>query len=130
MSHRRDHRATRAAPFDGLDDIEGGGLRASSSSSNHISEHDNEKAIDSLKDKVIFLKRLTGDIHDEVLSHNLLLDQMGNGMDASRGILSRTLDRFKMVFEKKSGRKMYMFIGCFGTFLIFCYLIRLLRYFI
>ncbi|KAL9267895.1 Bet1-like SNARE 1-2-like protein [Drosera capensis] len=75
MSYRRDNQAARSALFDGHDDIEEGGLRASSYSSD-INEHDNEKAIDTLKHKVSFLKRLTGDIHDEVLGHNRLLDCM------------------------------------------------------
>ncbi|TQE01139.1 hypothetical protein C1H46_013278 [Malus baccata] len=42
------------------------------------------------------LQKLTGDIHEEVESHNRLLDRMGNSMDVSRGILSGTMDRFKM----------------------------------
>ncbi|GAB2294489.1 Bet1-like SNARE 1-2 [Dionaea muscipula] len=130
MNYRRDHRTSKAALLDGLDGIEEGGLRASSSYSSDIDEHDNEKAIDSLKDKVIFLKRLTGDIHDEVLGHNRLLDRVGNSMDASRGILSGTVDRFRMVFEKKSGRKMCILVGCFvAFFVVFYYLTRVLRYF-
>ncbi|XP_021644782.1 bet1-like SNARE 1-1 isoform X2 [Hevea brasiliensis] len=101
MSYRRDNRNSRSAVFD--DALEEGGLRASSSYPHNINEHDNDKAINSLQDRVIFLKRLTGDIHEEVESHNRLLDRMGNKMDISRGIMSGTMDRFKMVFEKKSG---------------------------
>ncbi|KAG8636778.1 hypothetical protein MANES_15G038000v8 [Manihot esculenta] len=74
MSYRRDIRNSRSAIFD--DGLEEGGLRASSSYSHSINEHDNDKAIDSLQDRVIFLKRLTGDIHEEVESHNRLLDRM------------------------------------------------------
>ncbi|CAA3021578.1 bet1-like SNARE 1-2 [Olea europaea subsp. europaea] len=105
MSYRRDHRASRSALLDNFDSIEEGGLRASSSYSHGISDHDNEGAMGSLQDKVSFLKRLTGDIHEEVESHNRMLDRMGNEMDASRGIMSGTMDRFKMVFEKKSNRR-------------------------
>ncbi|KZV30201.1 bet1-like SNARE 1-2-like [Dorcoceras hygrometricum] len=61
--------------------------------------------MDSLHDRVSFLKKLTGDIHDEVESHNRVLDRMGNEMDASRGIMFGTMDRFKMVFDKKSNKK-------------------------
>ncbi|RVX19337.1 Bet1-like SNARE 1-1 [Vitis vinifera] len=93
----RDYRGNRIALFDG---IEEGGIRASSSYSSHeIDEHDNERAVDGLQDRVNLLKRLTGDIHEEVESHNRMLDRVGNDMDASRGILSGTMDRFKMVFE-------------------------------
>ncbi|CAA3021580.1 bet1-like SNARE 1-2 [Olea europaea subsp. europaea] len=99
MSYRRDHRASRSALLDNFDSIEEGGLRASSSYSHGISDHDNEGAMGSLQDKVSFLKRLTGDIHEEVESHNRMLDRMGNEMDASRGIMSGTMDRFKMVNE-------------------------------
>ncbi|XP_057972321.1 bet1-like SNARE 1-1 isoform X1 [Malania oleifera] len=95
MNSRRDYRSNRSALFDG---IEEGGIRASSSYSSHeIDEHDNERAMDGLQDRVSLLKRLTGDIHEEVETHNHVLDRMGNDMDASRGILSGTMDRFKML---------------------------------
>ncbi|KAK1313449.1 Bet1-like SNARE 1-1 [Acorus calamus] len=71
-----DYRGNRAALFDG---IEEGGIRAASSYSSHeIDEHDNDNALDGLQDRVSILKR-------------------GNDMDASRGILSGTMDRFKML---------------------------------
>ncbi|KAF5934827.1 hypothetical protein HYC85_025956 [Camellia sinensis] len=95
MNARREFRNNRAALFDG---IEEGGIRASSSYSSHeIDEHDNDRAMDGLQDRVNMLKRLTGDIHEEVEGHNRMLDRMGNDMDASRGILSGTMDKFKMV---------------------------------
>ncbi|ONI26610.1 hypothetical protein PRUPE_1G034500 [Prunus persica] len=73
MSYRREHRSSKSALLDGLEE---GGLRASSSYSHDINEHDNDKAVQSLQDRVVFLKRLTGDIHEEVESHNRLLDRM------------------------------------------------------
>lgn len=131
INHRRENRSSRASLFDGYDSIEEGGLKPSSSYSSDIVEHENEKDIDSLKDKVFFLKQLSSDIHDEVLGHNRLLDRMGNEMDASRGILSGTVDRFKMVFEKKSGRAMCKLVGFLVVFfLLFYYLIRFLGYFL
>ncbi|XP_059650901.1 bet1-like SNARE 1-2 isoform X2 [Cornus florida] len=75
MSYRREHRASRASLFDSLDGIEEGGLRASSSYY-PLDDHGNDKAMDSLQDRVIFLKRLTGDIHEEVESHNRMLDRV------------------------------------------------------
>ncbi|XP_039040246.1 bet1-like SNARE 1-2 [Hibiscus syriacus] len=129
MNYRRDHRSSKSALFDGLDNLEEGGLRASSSFSNDIKDHDNDKAIGSLHDRVAFLKRLTGDIHDEVESHNRLLDRMGNSMDASRGVMSGTMDRFKKVFEKKSSRRMCKLVAGFVvSFLVIYYLFRMLRY--
>ncbi|KAK1311980.1 Bet1-like SNARE 1-1 [Acorus calamus] len=102
----RDYRGNRAALFDG---IEEGGIRASSSYSSHeIDEHDNDRALDGLQDRVILLKRLSGDINEEVDSHNRILDHMGNDMDSSRGILSGTMDRFKMPVrpvEKERGNQ-------------------------
>ncbi|PIN10504.1 V-SNARE [Handroanthus impetiginosus] len=97
MSYRREHRSSRAALFDNIDSLEEGGLRSSSSYSSGIDDYDNEKTMDTLHDRVSFLKRLTGDIHEEVESHNRMLDRVGNEMDASRGIMSGTIDRFKMV---------------------------------
>ncbi|KAJ4979345.1 hypothetical protein NE237_010125 [Protea cynaroides] len=123
MNPRREMRNHRVALFDG---IEEGGIRATSSYSSHeIDEHDNDRAVDGLQDRVNLLKRLTGDIHEEVESHNRVLDRMGNDMDASRGILSGTMDRFKSVFETKSSRRMFTLVASFVViFLIIYYLTR------
>ncbi|XP_057475981.1 bet1-like SNARE 1-2 [Actinidia eriantha] len=125
MSNRRDHRTSKSALFDS---IEEGGIRASSS--REIDEHGNNSAINSLQDRVSFLKRLTGDIHKEVESHNRMLDRIGNEMDASRGIMSGTMARFKMVFEKKSSRSMCKLAAYFVvSFFIIYYSLRFFRYF-
>ncbi|KAL5561849.1 hypothetical protein UlMin_031596 [Ulmus minor] len=120
---RRELRGNRTALFDG---IEEGGIRASSSYSSHeIDEHDNERAMDGLQDRVILLKRLSGDINEEVETHNRMLDRMGNDMDSSRGVLSGTMDRFKTVFETKSSRRMFSLVASFVVlFLIIYYLTR------
>lgn len=55
----RDYRASKAALFDGIDNIEEGGIRASSSYSREIDDHTNDKALDSLEDRVGFLKRVS-----------------------------------------------------------------------
>ncbi|XP_051131465.1 bet1-like SNARE 1-1 [Andrographis paniculata] len=122
MNSRRDRNA-RTALFDG---IEEGGIRASPSYSNHeIDEQENDKAVDGLQDRVSLLKRLTGDIHEEVEAHNRMLDRMGNDMDASRGVLSGTIDKFKMVFETKSNRRMFTLVASFVViFLVIYYLTR------
>ncbi|MQL85923.1 hypothetical protein Taro_018448 [Colocasia esculenta] len=119
----RDYRSNRTALFDG---IEEGGIRASSSYTSHeIDEHDNDRDLDGLQDRVNILKRLTGDIHEEVESHNRVLDHMGNDMDSSRGVLSGTMDRFKMVFETKSSRRMATLVGSFVVlFLLIYYLTK------
>ncbi|XWS31457.1 hypothetical protein CRYUN_Cryun23aG0077900 [Craigia yunnanensis] len=122
MNPRRDMRNNRVALFDG---IEEGGIRASSSYSHEIDEHDNEGAMEGLQDRVNLLKRLSGDIHEEVDSHNHMLDRMGNDMDASRGILSGTMDKFKMVVETKSSRRMFTLVASFVViFLVIYYLTR------
>ncbi|XP_004247702.1 bet1-like SNARE 1-2 [Solanum lycopersicum] len=130
MSYRRDHRAHRASLFDNYDSIEEGGIRASSSYPRDLDERDNDKAVDSLQDRVSFLKKLTGDIHEEVETHNKMLDRMGNEMDSSRGIMSGTMDRFKMVFEKKSNQKVCKLVGYFVlSFFLIYYIFRFLMYF-
>ncbi|KHG02866.1 Bet1-like SNARE 1-1 [Gossypium arboreum] len=141
MNPRRDMRNNRVALFDG---IEEGGIRATSSYSHEIDEHDNERAMEGLQDRVNLLKRLSGDIHEEVDSHNRMLDRMGNDMDSSRGILSGTMDKFKMVselansslcdfewhlllavFETKSSRRMFTLVASFVViFLVIYYLTR------
>ncbi|KAL9676912.1 hypothetical protein QQ045_005134 [Rhodiola kirilowii] len=95
MNSRRDVRGGRMALFDG---IEEGGIRASSS--HEISELENDVALGGLEERVCVLKRLTGDIHEEVETHNRMLDRMGNDMDSSRGVLSGTMDKFKMASQK------------------------------
>ncbi|KAG5554437.1 hypothetical protein RHGRI_012087 [Rhododendron griersonianum] len=127
---RRDYRASKAALFDGIDNIEEGGIRASSSYSREIDDHTNDNALDSLEDRVSFLKRLTGDIHGEVENHNRMLDRMGTTMDATRGIMSGTMDRFKIVLEKKSSRKMFKLAAYFVvSFFVIYYFIRVFRVF-
>ncbi|RDX91539.1 Bet1-like SNARE 1-2, partial [Mucuna pruriens] len=117
----RDTRSSKSSLIDGFDSLEEGGLRASSSYSREINEHDNDKTIESLQDKVSFLKRLTGDIHEEVESHNQLLDRVGNKMDGSRGMMTGTMDRFKKVFEKKSARKTCSLAVYFTVAFVFIY---------
>ncbi|KAG6393123.1 hypothetical protein SASPL_147355 [Salvia splendens] len=85
-SHR-DHRGSRSALFDNMDTLEAGGLRASSSYSSGLDDHNNEQTMDSLHD------RLTGDIHEEVETHNRMLD--------------------RMVFEKKSNKRICKLAGYF-----------------
>ncbi|KAF2325333.1 hypothetical protein GH714_026735 [Hevea brasiliensis] len=121
-----DVRNNRAALFDG---IEEGGIRASSSYSHEIDEQDNERAVEGLQDRVNLLKRLSGDIHEEVETHNHMLDRMVYMMQAMtwfiRGVLSGTMDRFKMVFETKSSRRMFTLVASFVViFLIVYYLTR------
>ncbi|KAG5559737.1 hypothetical protein RHGRI_009296 [Rhododendron griersonianum] len=54
-----------------------------------------------------------------------MLDRMGNGMDSSRGILSGTMDKFKMVFETKSSRRTVTLVAAFVViFLIVYYLTK------
>ncbi|XP_076939115.1 bet1-like SNARE 1-2 [Bidens hawaiensis] len=125
MSYRRDNRASRTALFDNLEE---GGLTASSSYSHDIDDQQNDKSLNTLQDRVVFLKRLTGDIHEEVQSHNRMLDRMGNGMDSARGIMSGTMDRMKMVFETKSSRRtcklvMYLILSFFIIYYLFRFLL-------
>ncbi|PPD67799.1 hypothetical protein GOBAR_DD35322 [Gossypium barbadense] len=125
----RDMRNSRVALFDG---IEEGGIRASSSYSHEIDEHENERAMEGLQDRVNLLKRVTELItyiyvlkllfftvntnvmqtysdkchfnscqviymRRSIATIHAGLDADGNDMDASRGILSGTMDKFKML---------------------------------
>ncbi|PKI40051.1 hypothetical protein CRG98_039556 [Punica granatum] len=128
MSYKRDSHASKAGLFDSYGGIEEG--RGTSSSHREINEHDNDQAVENLQERVMFLKRLTGDIHEEVESHNRMLDIMGSGMDASRGLLSGTMDRFKKVFDKKSNQKICKVAAYFVvSFITVYYLIKLTGYF-
>ena len=57
----RDHRSSKTLLFN---DLEEGSLRASSSYSHDINEHDNNKAVESLQDRVVFLKRVSFFLED------------------------------------------------------------------
>ncbi|KAM0902666.1 hypothetical protein ACQ4PT_019162 [Festuca glaucescens] len=117
----RDFRSHRSALFDG---IEEGGIRGSVYSSREIHEHENDQAVDSLHDRVSILKRVC-DIHEEVENHNWMLDRMGNDMDTSRGFMSGTVDKFKMVFETKSSRRMATMVASFiAVFLLLYYVTK------
>ncbi|KAK4742719.1 hypothetical protein SAY87_000720 [Trapa incisa] len=129
MSYKRDSHASRAGLFDSYSSIEEG-FRSSTSQSREINEHDNDKAVEGLQDRVMFLKRLTGDIHEEVESHNSMLDRMGNSMDSSRGLLSGTVDHFKKVFDKKANQQIckvaaYLVVSFISVY----YLIKFTGYF-
>ena len=52
----REPRGGRSSLFDG---IEEGGIRAASSYSHEINEHENERALEGLQDRVILLKRVS-----------------------------------------------------------------------
>ncbi|CAM6041073.1 unnamed protein product [Sphagnum jensenii] len=117
-------RTTRGQLFD---TVEEGGLRASAPyvSSTEIAEQENERGLDTLHDRVNVLKRLTADIHGEVDSHNRLLDGMASAMDASRGIMSGTMNQFKRVFETKSTRTIFTIVGtCVVVFFLVYYLTK------
>ncbi|THU60250.1 hypothetical protein C4D60_Mb07t10660 [Musa balbisiana] len=111
-----DYHSNRTVLFDG---IEEGGVRASAYSSHEIDEHDNDLAMEGLQDRVNILKRLTGDIHEEVRVTIECL--IGHDMDSSRGILSGTMDRFKMVFETKSSRRMATLVASFVALFLLVY---------
>ena len=52
----REPRGGRSALFDG---IEEGGIRAASYASHEINEHENERALEGLQDRVFLLKRVS-----------------------------------------------------------------------
>lgn len=52
----REPRGGRSSLFDG---IEEGGIRAAPSYSHEINEHENERALEGLQDRVILLKRVS-----------------------------------------------------------------------
>ncbi|XP_024401146.1 bet1-like SNARE 1-1 isoform X2 [Physcomitrium patens] len=117
-------RATRSQLFDSLED---GGLRSSApyASTAEIAEQENDRSLGELHDRVNILKRLTGDIHEEVESHNKLLEGMGNAMDVSRSLMAGTMDRFTRAFETKSSRNLAtIVVSCVVIFLLVYYLTK------
>ncbi|GJW62326.1 zinc finger, CCHC-type containing protein [Tanacetum coccineum] len=57
VTYKADDRGSRTALLDNLDSLEEGGLKASSSYTRD-NEHENEKALNILQDRVLFLKRV------------------------------------------------------------------------
>ncbi|CAI0559232.1 unnamed protein product, partial [Linum tenue] len=103
QSRSREIRSSRSALFD--DGLEEGGLRASVSFSSEIKEHDNDAAVDTLQDRVSFLKRIKNFAFLRFLKPAVLCVNQGNGMDVSRGVMSGTMDRFKAVGKLDSSRR-------------------------
>uniref|UniRef100_A0A6N2KNU8 t-SNARE coiled-coil homology domain-containing protein n=1 Tax=Salix viminalis TaxID=40686 RepID=A0A6N2KNU8_SALVM len=57
-----------------------------------IDEQDNEIALEGLQDSVSLLKRLSGDINEEVDNHNLMLDRMGSAVRNHTSSLDREVN--------------------------------------
>ncbi|KAK8948462.1 Bet1-like SNARE 1-1 [Platanthera zijinensis] len=81
-----DYRSGRAALFDG---IEEGGIRSSSYTSHEIDEHDNDRAVDGLQDRVNILKRIHVRINKLSIAglHKGLTMGVGGGVAISRRLL-------------------------------------------
>ncbi|KAB2636683.1 hypothetical protein D8674_027217 [Pyrus ussuriensis x Pyrus communis] len=119
--HFFDHLGKRVAYFVGL--WEHFPRLTYNDAASNFSLHD--KTISSSTNLLTYKGILSGDIHEEVETHNHMLDRMGNDMDSSRGVLSGTMDKFKMVFETKSSQRMFTLVASFVViFLVIYYLTR------
>eukprot|EP00897_Mesotaenium_endlicherianum_P008161 jgi/Mesen1/7373/ME000382S06575 len=118
MSYNK--RSGRSALFD---DLEAGGLKASSSYTGEIAEQENDQSLSELEDRARLIKQLTKDIHGEVESQNKFLDSMGIEFESARRVLSGTVDKFTKVFETKSSRNL-------ATIVVSCVALFALVYFI
>lgn len=71
----RDYRPSRTALFDG---IEEGGIRATPSYASHeIDEHDNDRALDGLEERVNILKRVSPLNEISILHLRFVLNHLG-----------------------------------------------------
>ncbi|XP_055814232.1 bet1-like SNARE 1-1 [Solanum dulcamara] len=74
-----------------------------------------------------YIQQLSGDIHEEMDTPNRMLDRMGNDMDSSRGVLSGTMDKFKMLFETKSSRRIFTLVALFVVLFLVVYYLTIVR---
>ncbi|URE03547.1 SNARE domain [Musa troglodytarum] len=113
-----DYQNNRAAQFDS---IEEGGIRASSYLLMKLLSMTKINILMGCKIEFDFYYdhlgvKLTGEVHEEVEIHNHALDLMGHDIDTSSGVLSGTVDRSKMVFERKLNRRMITLVISFLVF--------------
>ncbi|URE03549.1 SNARE domain [Musa troglodytarum] len=115
---KTDYQNNRAAQFDS---IEEGGIRASSYLLMKLLSMTKINILMGCKIEFDFYYdhlgvKLTGEVHEEVEIHNHALDLMGHDIDTSSGVLSGTVDRSKMVFERKLNRRMITLVISFLVF--------------
>jgi blocked-early-in-transport protein 1 len=94
----------------------GGYYRGGGDSS--ILESENNRHISQLGDQVSLLKGLTLEIGNEVESQNTLLDQLGNSMFDTSGMLGSTLKRINDMMARGGSRHMCYLIA----FIVFTFL--------
>jgi blocked-early-in-transport protein 1 len=90
----------------------GGGRTANDTNANIVEQQNNER-ISMLSDQVARLKGLTIDIGNEVREQNSLLDNMGDGFQSTRDMLSGSLRRISTMLESGGMKHMcYMVAFC------------------
>ncbi|WZN65196.1 Bet1-like SNARE protein [Chloropicon roscoffensis] len=82
-------------------------------------ERENDRAVDEIANRAAALKRITIDIQEEAEQQQALLDNMGNYMDKSRGMVGKVSSYFnKVLKENRHRRYMYYVVGLVIFFLV------------
>jgi len=95
----------------------GGGGLSSSDTNTSILEQQNNERISALSEQVARLKGLTIDIGNEVREQNSLLDNMGDGFQNTRDMLTGSLRRIGTMLES-GGAKHMCYMVAFAVFVM------------
>ncbi len=109
----------------GMGDLERGGRgvggMSASEANRGIMEQQNNERIDELSQQVARLKGLTIDIGNEVREQNSLLDNMGDGFESTRDMLSGSLRRIGTMLESGGAKHMCYMVAFVVFVMVFLY---------
>ena len=107
----------------GFGDVERGsrnGLTSGEANKNILEQQNNER-IDELSQQVARLKGLTIDIGNEVREQNSFLDNMGDGFESTRDMLSGSLRRIGTMLESGGAKHMCYMVSFVVFVVVFLY---------
>ncbi|TDH65431.1 hypothetical protein CCR75_002058 [Bremia lactucae] len=88
-------------------------------------EEQNDEQISHLSLQITQLKQLSGNIHEEVLNQNRLLDSMGKEFDNTDGLLNGTMKRLSVMMEQGGSIHMlYLVLFVVVVFVLLYFAIR------
>ncbi|GLI69237.1 hypothetical protein VaNZ11_013812 [Volvox africanus] len=82
-------------------------------------EQENDRDLDHLADRVALLKNVTHGINKEVDDQHKLLDNMDGSFMSVRGLMGAVTDKFRLVYNDKSNKRLIYGVVGVATVLFF-----------